>query len=307
MPLISVVVPTMNSGATFGELLASLVAQTFRDFEVVVSDGGSQDATLTLARQAAASLPRLSIDSRPDDGIYDAINRGVKASSGRWIIILGSDDRLHEPETFQRASEPLLCSSADMIYGDVRMMARLGDVEAGSRYTGCLTLSELLTKNICQQAIFYRRALFEAYGLFDLRYRVWADWDLNLRVAFRRPTEWIDLVVTDYAATGMSTRGGDAVFEADAPERLRRELLSLSAQRQLWPLQRQLLRHARFFWRRGRLRDAALHFGTYLTLCAHRLPSLLGRRDQLAHAPVEPCNEQRAVLLPSDTGPPTRP
>jgi glycosyltransferase involved in cell wall biosynthesis len=287
VPLISVIVPTMNSGATFGQLLASLTAQSFRDFEVIVSDGGSHDATLVLAQQAAASLPRLCIDSRPDDGVYDAINRGVEASRGQWIIVLGSDDRLHDRDTLQRASAALVRSSADMVYGDVRVMARLGDLEAGKRYIGRVTPVQLLTKNICQQSIFYRRTLFDAYGLFNLRYRLWADWDFNLRVAFRRPTEWIDLIVADYAATGMSTRGTDPAYEADAPERLRRDLLSLPSRRELWPLQRRLLQHAKVLRRRRQWADAARYLGAYLTLRAQRLKVLLGRGDHPSTMPDE--------------------
>ena len=107
VPFISVVVPTMNSGATIGELFTSLAAQTFRDFEVIVSDGGFHDTTLVLAQEATVSLPQLCIDSRPDDGIYDAIDRGVKASRGRWIIVLGGDDRLHDRETLRKAFEAL--------------------------------------------------------------------------------------------------------------------------------------------------------------------------------------------------------
>lgn len=269
-PLVSVVVPTLNSASTLGRLLDSLAAQTLRDFEVVISDGGSHDATLELARSTAAALPLLRIDSRPDAGVYDAINRAVAQSRGQWWIVLGGDDRLHAPDTLQRASQALARTSADMVYGDVLMLAALGQVAAGARYTGALSLEQLLAQNICQQAIFYRRRLFDEIGGFDLRYKVWADWDFNLRVAFRRPIEWIDLVVTDYAATGMSARGGDALFEAEAAERLRRELLRLPLHRHLWPLHRRLLRQADGLRRRGQWADAARQIGAYLRLRLQR-------------------------------------
>lgn len=269
-PAVSVVIPTLNSAGTLARLLQSLEAQTFRDFEVLVSDGASQDATVELARSAAAALPRLRVDSRPDAGVYDAINRGVVLARGQWVIVLGADDWLHAPDTLERAWRTLSRTPADLVYGDVRMMARLAGVEAGARYAGALSIEELMTKNICQQAIFYRRRLFDELGNFDLRYRIWADWDFNLRVAFRRRIEWIDLVIADYAATGMSTRGGDALFEAEAPERLRRELLTRPLDRHLWPLHRQLLRQANRMRRRGRWADAARHVGAYLSLRVRR-------------------------------------
>lgn len=270
-PSISVIVPTLESAATIAALLHSLARQTFRDFEVIVSDGGSRDATVELARAAAAELPAMQVESRRDAGVYDAINRGIARARGGWVIVLGSDDRLHADDTLARAAPMLAHSLADMVYGDVHMMADGNGVRAGTRYAGPMTLDELLSRNICQQSIFYRRSLFDALGVFDLRYRIWADWDFNLRVAFRRPFEWIDLVVADYAATGLSTRGGDPLFVADEPERLRRELLLLLPKHdKLWPLCRKLLRHADTLRRRGRWRDAVRLTGSYLLLSARR-------------------------------------
>jgi len=268
---ISVIVPTLNSAATLADLLRSLEGQSFRDFEVIVSDGASHDATVELAHAAAARLPALRVDSRSDTGIYDAINRGVALARGAWVIVLGGDDRLHADDTLARAAPLLAQSTADMVYGDVVMMTDGNGVRAGARYAGPMTLKELLSRNICQQSIFYRRELFATMGAFDLRYRVWADWDFNLRVAFRRPFEWIDLVVADYSAAGFSTLGGDPLFTEDEPERLRRELLLLLPQQaKLWPLRRMLLRHADTLRRRGRWRDASRLVGSYLTLSARR-------------------------------------
>lgn len=272
--MISVIVPTMNSAAHLGALLQSLATQTFRDFELVVSDGGSTDYTIALAQLASAALPAMRIDSRRDLGVYDAINRGTRLARGQWLLVLGSDDRLHAVDTLARAAALLVRSRAELVYGDVRMMAANSNgVPAGGRYAGALTLDDLLSKNICQQAIFYRRTLFEAVGGFDLRYRLWADWDFNLRTAFRGPLEWIDVIVADYAATGMSAQRSDTVFEADAPERLRQELQRRPFDRALWPLHRRLLRQADALRRRGRWREAARQIGTYALLRARRMLS----------------------------------
>jgi len=114
-PLVSVVVPTMNSEAVLGGALQSLAGQVFRDFEVIVSDGASRDGTLALARQAAPAMPALVVDSRPDRGVYDAINRGVALARGDWVLVLGSDDRLHAPDTLAqvcRCTWPLPATQA---------------------------------------------------------------------------------------------------------------------------------------------------------------------------------------------------
>ena len=271
-PLLTVVLPTFRSAALLGGAMASLAAQTWRGFEVIVSDGASDDGTAALARNFTAQLPALTVDSRPDTGVYDAINRAVALAQGAWILVLGSDDRLHAPDTLAQLAPHLQHSSADLVYGDVRMMgANQCGVAPGGRYAGALDLPALLRANICQQAICYRRTLLQSLGGFDTRYRLHADWALNVRAALRAPLQWVDVVVADYAATGMSATAGDAVYAAEAPLLLRAELLQRPQDRRLWPLQRQLLRSADALRRRGRWGDAASLLVSYLRLRLQRL------------------------------------
>jgi glycosyltransferase involved in cell wall biosynthesis len=159
-PLISVVIPTFRSATLLPGALDSLARQLWRGFEVIVSDGASDDGTPELARAYAGSLPALRVDSRPDSGVYDAINRGVAQARGEWVLVLGSDDRLHANDTLARVAPLLQSTTAEWVHGDVRMMAASPDgVAAGGRYAGPMPLARLLKANICQQAIFYRRRL----------------------------------------------------------------------------------------------------------------------------------------------------
>jgi glycosyltransferase involved in cell wall biosynthesis len=272
-PLLTLVVPTMNSQALLGAALESIAGQTWRGFEVIVSDGASSDGTLALARSYADRLPALQIDSRPDRGVYDAINRGVALSRGEWFLVLGSDDRLHAPDTLERVAAHLQAAGdAPMVYGDVRMMAaNQTGVPAGGRFAGPMPLQRWFVANVCQQAIFYRRTLFDTLGGFDLRYRLYADWAFNLRAAFIAPPRWVDVIVSDYAATGMSASASDAVFIAEMPELIRSEFARRPGQRELWPFQRRLLRDADAARRRGEWAHALACVGTYLRLLVQRL------------------------------------
>lgn len=279
-PLISVIVPTWNSGRVVGHTLRSLAEQTFRDFEVVVSDGASKDDTMAVVAGFASRVPHLAVDSRPDDGVYDAINRGVRLSHGRWFIVLGSDDVLHAPDTLAKMAAYLRSErEANLVYGDVRMMAenRYG-VPAGGRYKGAIESAQLLNSNICQQAIFYRRELFDALGGFNLRYRMCADWAFNLRSEIRAASRWVDVVVADYAATGLSAAGQDEAFNDDFAEFLRVELLGSDGRRSLWPMQRRLLREAHNFRHRGDWRAYCVFLLGYLTLLVRRMPKVLSGR-----------------------------
>jgi len=278
-PLITVLVPTFDSAAVLDGALQSLAGQTWRDFEVVLSDGASRDETVFLAEGYAQKLPSLTIRSRPDKGVYDAINLGIEAARGQWCLVLGSDDRLHAMDTLAQAATWLQASTAAMVYGDVRMMAVNGHrVPPGGRYAGAMPMARLLRANICQQAIFYRRCLFEELGAFNLNYTVMADWDFNLRVAFRFRTQWVDLVIADYAATGMSEQRTDVLAEAEIPEMIRREFMSRPADRSIWPLQRVLLRQADGFRRRGQWAGVLRHLLSYVVLIALRSKTLLRAR-----------------------------
>jgi glycosyltransferase involved in cell wall biosynthesis len=274
--MLSVVLPTMNSQAVIEAALQSLAAQTWRDFEVIVSDGASHDATLAIARRFAEQLPALHIDSRLDSGVYDAINRGVALARGEWFLVLGSDDQLHAPDTLALAAVQLQgAAQALMVYGDVRMMAaNQCGVAPGGRFAGPMPLQRWFVANVCQQAIFYRRCLFDQLGGFDLRYRLYADWAFNLRAAFMAPPPWIDVVVSDYAATGMSASAVDALFVAEMPELIRNEFARRAGQRELWPAQRHLLRHADALRRRGEWGLALRFVATWLRLRWFRLPGV---------------------------------
>lgn len=280
-PLLSIVVPTMNSAAVLAPALQSLADQTWRDFEVIVSDGASTDDTVAVAERFAAQLPAIRIDTRPDTGVYEAINCGVRLARGVWFLVLGSDDRIHCADTLGLVATHLAASDeASMVYGDVRMMAANHcGVQPGERYAGPMPLNRLFATNLCQQAVFYRRSLFDVLGGFDLRYRLYADWDFNLRAAFRSPTQWIDVVIADYAATGMSATSTDAAFLEALPELIRAELVRRSDQRSTWPLQYHVLRFANRLRRRGEWGAAFTYIGTYLRLLARRIPVLLRQRQ----------------------------
>lgn len=93
-PTISIITATYNAAAVLPRLIESLMAQTDQDFEWVVADGGSTDGTLALLESARANFKNMVIDSRPDFGIYDALNRGVKLATAEYYVVLGGDDEL---------------------------------------------------------------------------------------------------------------------------------------------------------------------------------------------------------------------
>jgi glycosyltransferase involved in cell wall biosynthesis len=215
-PLFSIIVPTLNVEATLRDSLASVAGQTCADFEVVLVDGGSTDLTLEMASTFAATLgSRLTLHRGKDDGVYHAMNLGVGLATGEWLLFLGADDTLHAGETlaqvaaFIRAHTP-----SQLVYGDVIMRSR------SARDGGVFDLDRLVfERNLCHQAVFYRRELFASIGPYNPRYSIWADWDFNIR-CFGNPTlvtHHMDIVVANYNDTGGLSLREDVEFKKRLP------------------------------------------------------------------------------------------
>jgi glycosyltransferase involved in cell wall biosynthesis len=243
-PMFSIIVPTLNAAATLPTCLDSVICQSCSDFELVLVDGGSTDGTVDIANGCNPQLgTRLVMHSGPDQGVYDAMNLGVGMATGAWLLFLGADDALHEPDTLARVAafigehEP-----SDLVYGDVIIRS------TWSRWGGAFDLDRLqFETNICHQAIFYRKELFAGIGPYNLCYPVWADWDFNIR-CFSNPalvTRYMDIVVADYNdMTGVcASKGADKEFRKRLPvyfwwsalETCRRQL-ALLRRKEAWRL-----------------------------------------------------------------------
>lgn len=217
--MITAIVPTLNVAAHIGSCLESLRRQTCQDFDVCVVDGNSVDGTLDVVMALRDKLGQgLNWYSGADDGPYAAMNRGIGHARGDWLYFMGADDLLYDERVFEDLSSCLYGSEADIVYGDVIFKS------SGSRYGGQWSLDRLLFEgNICHQAIFYRRKVFDRIGGFATRYPIWADWELNIR-CFRHPdmkTTWIDRIIATYNDANGLSRIEDPVFRKELPVILR--------------------------------------------------------------------------------------
>lgn len=111
---ISVITATYNAAKLLPRLVASLQSQTDQDFEWVVADGGSTDATLDQLSAASINLHKVVVSSQSDFGIYDALNRGIKISSSEYYLVLGADDIL-EKSAIANYKKAIAETGADLI------------------------------------------------------------------------------------------------------------------------------------------------------------------------------------------------
>ena len=197
---LSVITVNLNHRAGLEETLASVRAQTFRDVEQIVVDGGSSDGSLDVIRASAPTIARWV--SEPDSGIYNAMNKGIRMASGDYLLFLNSGDCLAAPDVLDgvfREDDP----DCGMIYGDT--LRKTSGGEELRTTPGRLTPFAFYKFRVCHQSVVYRRSLFETHGGYDESFKISADAEFNVRclragVKARR----VDFPIARYEGGGVS-------------------------------------------------------------------------------------------------------
>jgi glycosyltransferase involved in cell wall biosynthesis len=207
MTLLSVIIPTFNSELTINRCLDSLICQSFQDFEILIIDASSTDKTLSNIDLFRSKFQNIRILSESDRGTYDAMNKGIDLASGDWIYFLGSDDEMYDENVFADIFKVSPEKNCGIIYGNVRIDGSTSWAKDGQIYDGEFQFVQLLSKNICHQAIFYRRQIFRKLGNYNLRYPICADWELNMRVFPRTKSKYLDKIIAVFHGGGISSDG----------------------------------------------------------------------------------------------------
>jgi glycosyltransferase involved in cell wall biosynthesis len=212
-PLFSIVIPTYNSEENIEFLLRDLLSQTFEDFEILVIDGCSTDYTIEKAQNVQDG--RIKIISEKDLGIYDAMNKGIVNASGKWLYFLGSDDKLFNDSVLSKVSKHL--EGQNVVYGNVKINGDTTWSKDGQIYDGEFDFEKLFNRNICHQAVFYNSEFIKGHQFkFNLEYTLCSDWDLNLRCRSITEFLYVDLIIAEFNAGGLSTKTDlDNLFSRD--------------------------------------------------------------------------------------------
>ncbi len=183
-PLVSIITPTLNRCDTLRDCLFSVVRQSYARIEHIVIDGGSTDGTVEYLRHVAAGRPMTRWISEPDDGMYDAINKGLALARGDVVAYLNSDD-LYLPWSVEVAVSALKRTGADLVYGDLGVLIR--ETRRHAFYVQFYKHFDLRHythhETLAQPTVFWRRSLVREIGEFDASYRLLGDCDYWLRAA----------------------------------------------------------------------------------------------------------------------------
>ena len=175
--MISLITISFNSANSISETFQSVKNQLLKDYEYLLIDGGSKDGTLTIGN----NQDHISkIVSEPDKGIYDAINKGIKNSTGEIIGFLNSDDTFYDENSLQHIydafDDDTDCVFGDLIYTDINENIRR--VWKGSAFKKGVFKKGWMPAH---PTFYCRRSVYEKLGLYDDSFKIAGDFELMLR------------------------------------------------------------------------------------------------------------------------------
>ena len=201
LPKLSVITIVYNNAKDIERTILSVVNQTYRNIEYIVIDGFSTDGTLEIIERYKTRIAKLISES--DEGIYDAMNKGLAIATGDYVLFMNSGDEFYSPDTVTTVFGTL--DDVDIYYGETEMINAAGESLGRRRHKAPEKFSWRSFKHgmsVSHQAIYIRRSITE---LFDCRYQLSADIDWIIRAAKKAQTVInVNKYVAKYLVGGIS-------------------------------------------------------------------------------------------------------
>ena len=209
---ISILTATYNSDKTLRDTIGSVLRQGYRDFEYIIIDGGSKDRTLDIIKEYEPKFgERLKYISEPDNGIYDAMNKGIKMATGDVVGILNSDDFYTSDDALQKIADAFEHNDIDATYGDIHFVNDDDLTKMVRYYSSAVFKRSFMRFGLmpAHPSFYCKREVYEKYGAFDTSYRIAADFENLLRLIFihRIKTLYIPKDFVTMRTGGASTAG----------------------------------------------------------------------------------------------------
>ncbi len=205
---VTVITAVLNSANTIEDCIKSVAHQTYPNIEHIIIDGGSTDGTRDIIERYRGSIAK--VISEPDNGMYDAINKGLKLSEGEVVAILNSDDFYAHDGVLEKVSGVMNQSNTESCYGDLLYVDKdnsdkvirywkSGEYKEGSFRYGW---------HPPHPAFFVRKRVYERFGYFNTDFKIASDYELIVRFLerYRISTVYIPEVLVKMRVGGKSNR-----------------------------------------------------------------------------------------------------
>ena len=208
-PLVSIITVTFNlieneRSSCFRKCLESVRKQTYANFEHLVIDGASTDNSTDLINEYAG-LGWIKYISEPDSGIYDAMNKGILISKGKYLVFLNSDDFFHDRKGIEKSVKALEDSNADFSYAPANMLNIDGTIKENHPHNSPKITNVFFLMPFCHQTMFVKKTVLIKEGMFDTQFKSAGDYDFVLRLCLKNyKSIYVDNKFVSYSLGGVS-------------------------------------------------------------------------------------------------------
>lgn len=244
---ISLITAAYNSGTTFRDTIRSVLSQTYGDIEYIIVDGLSTDNTPEIIREYEPLFAgRMRWVSEKDNGLYDAMNKGIRMATGDVVGILNSDDFFTSPDVLERVFEAFRDEpTLDAVYGDIHFV-NPDNLDSCVRYYSSRVFRPWLMRlgfMPAHPSFYVRREVYVRYGLYKTHYKVCADYEWMLRTVF------VGGIHIRYLGMDMVTMrmGGVSTHGVAVHRLIAREHLQAHKENKVYT--NSLLQSLRYFWK----------------------------------------------------------
>lgn len=228
-PEFSIITVCFNSEKTIQRTLQSVLDQTYENYEYIIVDGASTDRTIDIVRSFMPLFNgKMRVISEPDQGIYDAMNKGIRNAKGTLIGMVNSDD-YYEPDALENIHNAYTGYEYSIIYGLLRKVKDCQEVSVYMNNASFLE-STMITHPTC----FVSKAVYDDFGLYSMKYKYSADYEFMLRMHGQKEVQFFECykIISNFSVDGAS---GSVKGYRDTL-RLKHEYKLLGGFRYYWPM-----------------------------------------------------------------------
>lgn len=213
---ISIITICLNRKNEIKETIESVLSQTYSNIEYILIDGGSSDGSLEIINSYASKIDH--VISEPDNGIYNAINKGLKLSTGGVIGLLHAGDLFYDDNVLTNIQNSFKDHESDLIYGHSLVYRKLRDKLVRKNISP--PYNENLMKRgwfPSHQSIYFKASVFDRCGLYNEKFKIAGDYEFLLRVlhVFKLKATMVDIFVVKFHLGGASSRSLISIIKSN--------------------------------------------------------------------------------------------
>ena len=204
---VTLITISYNNEKEISQTIKSVINQTYSNIEYIIVDGASKDLTLKIIEEYGSNISK--VISEPDKGIYDAINKGIKNATGDIIGLIHAGDELYDNNVIEKVVRCFTESNIDALYGHSKILSEDGSkvvrINKSPEYNERLFPLGWFPSH---QSFYASRELFDHLGLYNLKYKIAADYELLFRFIYVNKVivKLLDEYLIKFKVGGTSTK-----------------------------------------------------------------------------------------------------